>query len=428
MKKFLKKAAVYILVMLFAATVIFTANYYYGQKIAEDVKAEIISMAEVNNYQLRFLEVESNPLLQKIDILDLNLTKTDEFNLIVNQAEINFSWQQILNYIRSQDFELDKNLDSNIAKINYSNLNDNYQLNIKDAKIHYQGTLTEKNFLAIKNERDLQLLLEANHRLDFTAAELKYNFPYYRSYGLNDEIWNRLSTFNNFVLRADYNKNNRNLNLEEFNLSGELLKIIYNFDSIINYDNEQQKIIFEELKGNYDFYLTAEDLNFEANTFYQDLEFKQFDFNGSFDLSRENNRVKANQLDFNLNLKEFKLVLAEMLARELNENSFGIMAENNQFDILIKNFYYQQKYSHPNGSSQSELNSSMLTAELNAEYNYSEEIPYISTAELRYKPQTPKAEQLNSFLQLVLGQKITKDDDGFYQLKFWGQIDDLNLE
>ncbi|ODS50812.1 MAG: hypothetical protein A8274_216, partial [Halanaerobium sp. 4-GBenrich] len=94
MNKFIKKASIYILVMLFAAAVIFTANYYYGQKIAEDVEIEIRKTAAANDYQLRSLEVESNPLLQKIDIRDASITKRDQFNLIVNQAEISFNWQQ----------------------------------------------------------------------------------------------------------------------------------------------------------------------------------------------------------------------------------------------------------------------------------------------------------------------------------------------
>jgi len=138
--------------------------------------------------------------------------------------------------------------------------------------------------------------------------------------------------------------------------------------------------------------------------------------------------LKANQLDFNLNLKEFKLILTEILAQELNRNSFGILAENNQFEILINDFNYQQDYSHPSGSSISNLDSSMLKAEFKAEYNYSKKIPYVSTAELRYKPQTTKVKQLNSFLQLALGEQINKDEAGYYQIEFWGPIDDLNFE
>ncbi len=428
MKNFFKKISTYLLLMLFVAAVIFAINYYYGEKIAEDLKLEISKIAEANNYQLRFIEVESNPLLQKINIRDLNLTKADEFNLIINQAEINFSWQQILNYLRNQNLELDKNLDSNIAQINYSDLNDNYQINIKEAELKYQGDLPEEKLSDIMNKKDLQLLLKNDHQFEFTAAELKYDFPYYRRYGINDEDWNNLSSFNNFVLKTDYDQETKALKVEEFNLSSELLRIIYNFDSIIDYEEESQQIVFEELNGDYDFHLTADDLDFKANNLYKELEFKQFSFNGSFDLLKAEERFKANQLDFNLNLKEFKLELTEIMAQELNRNSFGILAENDQFEILINDFNYQQDYSYPNGNSSSKLDSSMLQAEFKAEYNYSQEIPYISTAELKYKPQTVKAEQLNSFIQLALGEKITKDKAGYYQLKFWGPIDDLNFE
>jgi hypothetical protein len=347
--------------------------------------------------------------------------------LIFEQAEINFNWQQIINYIRYQNFELDKNLDTKIAQINYSNLKNNYQINLKDAELHYKGNLSEETILALKNESELQLLLEDDHNLDFSAAELKYNSPYYRSYGLSEQDWNKLSTFNNFRFQADYDQKNRNLKVEEFNLSSELLKIIYNFESIIDYNQQEEQIYFEEAKGDYDFHLAASDLNFQANSFYQNLEFNQFDFNGSFDLTNQDNKIIANQLDFSLNLDEFKLVLAEVMAQQLNEYSFGILAENNQFEISINNFSYQQQYNHPNGSSHSELDSSLLLAELNSEYNYSDEIPYISSGQLRYKPQTAKAEQLNAFLQLVLSERITRNEAGFYQLEFWGPIDSLRL-
>ena len=428
MKKFLKKASIYILLMLLVAAVIFSLNYYYGQKISEDLEVEIAQIAETNNYQLRFVEIETNPLLQEIQLQNLHLTKADQFNLILNQGEINLSWQQILNYIRNQNFQLDKKFVSNIKQINYSNLKDNYQLNFRDAELRYRGNLPESKLKKLNTVDDLHLFLENNHNLDFKAAELKYDFPYYRSYGLNKENWNRLSTFNDVVIRVNYNKDNKNLKIEEFNLSGELLKLIFNFDSKLNYNAEKEDIILEQLSGNYDFLLAGKDLKFEANSFFQKLKFDQFDFNGSLNLTKEEDRFKANQLDFNLNLDNFKLILAAELNQQLNENTFGMLAAENKFDLLIENFSYQQDYSYPNGSSQSELSSSLFDGEMEAEYNYSEEVPYISSARLRYKPQTLRAEQLNSFLQLVLGQRFSQDEDGYYQLKIWGDIDNLNFE
>ncbi len=428
MKEFFKKASIYIALMLLIAALIFSLNYYYGQKISEDVEAEIAKIAEENNYQLRLLEVETNPLLQEMQIQNLNLIKADQFNLIINLAEINFSWQQVLNYIRHQSFELDKNFESEIKQINYSNLQDNYQLNFSEAEVNYQGDFAEEKLGQIKNLHDLQLLMDSDHNLDLRAAELKYDFPYYRSYGLNNENWNRLSTFDDFIMSARYKQETKKLSIEEFNLSGELLKLIFNLDSVLNYNQQTEKIIFTELKGDYDFLLAADTLAFEANSYFEELNLNQLDFNGSLDLVSKENELQANQLDFNLHLSDFKLRLAEFLNQQLNQNSYGILAAENSFEILIDNFTYQQQYSYPNGSSSSDLDSSLVTAELEAEYNYNQEIPYISSGNLRYKPQTARAEQLNSFLQLVLGRRLDQDEEGYYQLKFWGAVDDLNFE
>ena len=428
MKKFLKKASIYILVMLLAAAVIFSLNYYYGQKISADLEAEIAETAENNNYQLRFVEVETNPLLQEIKVQNLNLVKADLFNLNISLAEVNFSWQQLLNYIRQQNFKLDKNLESTIKQINYSNLKDNYQLNFSDAEFDYQGDFPEKKLSQINSVHDLHVLLADDQYIEFKAEEVKYDFPYYRSYGLNNENWNQLSTFNNFIMRADYNQESRKLNIEEFNLSGELLTFIFDLESELAYEQEEEKIIVNQLQGEYDFLLAAAELNFEANSYFQELSFDQFDFNGSLDLIRKENDIQANQLDFNLNLSEFKLVLAEVLNQQLNQNSFGILAAENNFELSIDNFSYQQDYSYPNGNSQSNLDSSLIRAELEAEYNYSQQVPYISSGRIRYQPQTAKAEQLNSFLQLVLSKQLNRDQEGYYQLEFWGEITDLNFK
>lgn len=428
MKRFLKKASIYILLMVLVAGIIFSLNYYYGKKISKDVEAEISQIAKNNNYQLRFLEVETNPLLQKMKIQNLNLTKADQFNLIVNQGEIKLSWQQILNYFRQGKFQLDKNFESIIKQVNYSNLKDNYQLNFNEVEIKYQGKLPEEKITQANSKSDLSFLFEEDHKIDFQAAELKYDFPYYRSYGLNSENWNRLSTFNNFNMKANYSAANQRLKVEEFNLRGELLKIIFKLDSKLNYQAENEKILVEEFKSDYDFLLTGENLEFEANSFFKDLNFKQFDFNGSLDLAKEENRFKANQLNFNLKLSQFKLLLAKKLSQDLNQNTFGILAADNNFEISINEFSYDQKYSYPNGSSSSSLKSSLIEAELEAEYNYSEETPYISNAILKYKLQNARAEQLNSFLQLVLGQSLKKDEAGYYKLEIWGDLDDLNFE
>lgn len=428
MKKFFKKASIYILLMILVAGIIFSLNYYYGEKISKDVEAEISQIAKNNNYQLRFLEIETNPLLQKMQIQNLNLTKADQFNLIINQGQIKLNWQQILNYFRQGEFQLDKNFESIIKQVNYSNLKENYQLNFKDAEIKYQGKLPEEKLTQVNSKSDLVFLLEEDHKLDFQAAELKYDFPYYRSYGLNSENWNRLSTFNNFNVRANYNAETKHLKVEEFDLRGELLKIIFNLDSKVNYQAKNEKILIEELKSDYDFLLAGEKLKFEENSFFKDLNFKQFDFNGSLNLAKEENRFQANELNFNLKLSQFKLLLAKELSQDLNQNTFGILAADNNFEISINEFSYNQEYSYPNGNSSSSLKSSLIEAELEAEYNYSEETPYISNAIFKYKPKNARAEQLNSFLQLVLGQSFKKDEAGYYKLEIWGDLDDLNFE
>lgn len=420
MKKFLKNASIYILLMILIAAVIFSLNYFYGEKISRDLEADIRQSASENDYQLRYLEIETNPLLKKMEVINLNLTKADQFNLIVNQAEINFSWQQIINYFRNGSFQFDKNFKSQIMQINYSNLQDNYQLNFTEAELNYQGDFE------LQELKDLEALLAEDHNLNFIAEEVKYDFPYYRSYGLNSENWNRLSTFNNFNLKADYEKSNQNLNIDEFNLSGELLTIIFDFKSEIEYLDE--KIVFSNPKSNFDFLLLADELEFEKNSFFENMSFKQFDFNGNLDLILEDEYYSPNQANFELNLSDYKLLLSEELSQQLNQNTFGILAQGNQFEFAVDSFSYDQEYNKPNGKSSAALKSSIVDASLDAEISYSEEIPYLSSARLRYKPKNQTAEQLNSFMQLILGQSFDRDEQDYFVVEVWGYINDLNYE
>lgn len=428
MKKFLKKASVYLLLMILISALIFSLNYFLGKRISADIETEIKKYSQSNDYELRFLSVESNPLLREINIENLNISNPDKFNLILNQAEINFSWQQILNYIREGSFRLDKNLKSQIAQINYSNLKDNYQLNFDNSYLVYSGNLQNLKNKNIEKLSDFNILMDTNHKFDFQSQKVKFDFPYYRSYGLNKEDWNQLSTFNDFSVKGNYNKDKSQFNLEEFNLSGKILKIIFDLNTVLNYKEEAEKLAVNKLDSNYDFLLNAEKIDFKANSYFENLAFKQFDFSGSLNSSKEKEKFKINNFDFSGNLNQFELTLSKELSQRLNQNTFGILEEKDKFEISVEKLSYNQQYSHPDGSSQAELKSSLLEAVLEAEYNYSETDLHVNSARLKYKTKTAAAERLNSFLQLVLGRRFTKNEEGFYVVEIWGPISSLNFQ
>lgn len=428
MKKFFKKASVYLLLMILISAAIFSLNYFLGKRISADIEAEIKEYSQSNNYELRFLSVESNPLLREINITNLNLSKPDNFNLNLNQVEINFSWQQILNYIREGNFRLDKNLKSQIAQINYSNLKENYQLNMDNSSLIYSGNLQNLKDKNIENFSNLNILMDDNHHFDFQSEKLKFDFPYYRSYGLNKEDWNQLSTFNDFNLKGNYNKDSKQFSLEEFNLSGEILKIMFDLNTTFDYKKEAEKLAVNNLDSNYDFLLAAEKIDFKSNNYFENLDFKQFDFSGSLNLTKELKEIKINTFDFAGNLSQFELTLSKELSQQLNQSTFGILEEKDKFEISVDKLSYNQQYSHPEGSSQAELKSSLLEAGLESEYNYSDKDLHVKSARLKYKTKTAAAERLNSFLQLVLGRRFSKNEEGFYVVEIWGPISSLNFQ
>lgn len=428
MKKFLKKASIYILLMITAAGIIFGFNYYYGQKISADLEAEINQLAKNNNYQLELVNLKANPLLHRIEIANLELKKKYNYNLNISEAKIYLSWQQVFNYLLEQDFKLAKNFESEIKTIAYSSLINNYQLHFKEAQLAYQGDLSQAKLEKLNKVEDLYFLLEDAHNLSLKAAGVKYDFPFYRELGFNEKNWNKISSFDHFVLKANYDDQKQLLQLEEFNLSGDILQIIFNLNSKLAFNKNQPKVEVEDLEANYDFLIVGQDLYFEPTSIFRELEFNQFNFNGNLDLDLTESSFKLNQFDFNSSLKEFEILLAENMNRFLTQNTFGVLAPVDNFKFKIDDYSYKQEFKAPHGSFKSNIDSSLFAAQTEGEYNYDQKDFYINNAILKYKAKTKAMEQLNYLIQIMLGQNLNQDEDGYYILEYWGDIDDLNFK
>ncbi|RQD76260.1 MAG: hypothetical protein D5S01_04050, partial [Halanaerobium sp. MSAO_Bac5] len=73
MKNKLKKGSIYLFLMLLIAAVIFSLNYFYANRIAEDIEKSIRAYADQEGYQIRELQTSVNPLLRTININSLKL-------------------------------------------------------------------------------------------------------------------------------------------------------------------------------------------------------------------------------------------------------------------------------------------------------------------------------------------------------------------
>lgn len=428
MKKEVKKVSIYLLLLFLIATTIFSLNYFYGQQISTKIESQIRTNLEKNGYQLLSLDIKSNPLLRVIVVENLNFNKKDHLKMNINQANINFSWQQLLSYLRSGVFHLDKNLKSEINQLEYSSLKNNYKLKFVDSELNYQGDLNQKEISQLENFNDLNLLLDNNHNFVFNSTELKVDFPYYRSYGLNKENWDRLSTFKDFIIKADYDKKNQEFKLQNFDMSNDILKIIFDLNSKLLYLSEKNKLTFTEMMSNYNLFLAAEEIDFMESYYFKDLKLKQIDFDGDFNLTKNNTNYRFNQLNYNFNLNNLNLILSNNLSNYLEDYTLGVLNNANNLEILINKLNYQQEYSYPNGKSSGQLESSLINAELKAEYNYAQEIPYINNGLIKYKTKSDKAEKLNLFLQLILENLFNKDSAGYYSVEFWGPVNDLSYK
>jgi hypothetical protein len=463
MKKFLKKASVYLLLLLLIAAGVFSLNYFLGHRLTSDLENEIEEIAAENNYQLRYLSIKSNPLLRRVDIDTLSLLKNNEQSYEINGAKIEFSWQQIFNYIKEREFLTKKDIKADIDKFSFYDLQRNNHFDFFNTELSYQGGFNSEDL-----KKPLELI-KNDHKLTVLSEELNYDYPFYRSYGIDKNNWEQISTFNNFAFAADYQSQNNRLLINDFMLKNEFIdyelnfetvierrlndtgatnletkaedsknqraedtsnKTAANFEEIVIYSDQAEKIVLQELKSNYSLALNGEFLNISKNDFFNKFSFSELNLDSDFEmyLNSKNSSYQFQKFDLDFDLSDFKLGLQENLSQRVNESSFGILAQNKQFQLNIESLNYQQNYSHPQGKSQLNLKSNLIDADLNAEFNLNNEIPYISNSLLKFKSKNQSVEQLLLFAQLLYGDSFKQDDEGYYYIESWGSLDNLKFE
>ena len=459
MKKFLKKASIYLLLMLLIAAAVFSLNYFLGRKLAGDLENDLKEIAAENNYQLRYLNINSNPLLRRVELNTLSFQNNSDQSIELNGAEIEFSWQQIFNYLKDGKFLAKKDITAEIDKFSFYDLQQNNHFDFYNSSLSYQGEINSQSV-----KEPLQLI-KNNHRLNIASEEVIYDYPFYRSYGITKANWERISTFRDFAFNADYQSQNQKLTVNNFALKNEFIDYQLDFETVLEerteaeveaaetsktesepeemaeemetalaeivlYSRQNQKLILKELQSNYQLALNGELINLSGNELFNQFSFAELNLDSDFAmyLDSEKKNYQIQKFDLNFDLSDFQLVLKENLSQEVNQSSFGILAQNGEFELNIDSLNYLQQFNHPKGKSELDLISNLIDARLNAEFNYSEEIPYISSSLLKFKAKNQSVEQLLLFAQLLNGDNFEQDEEGYYQLELWGRLDNLNFE
>ncbi|TDP96862.1 hypothetical protein C7957_10757 [Halanaerobium saccharolyticum] len=459
MKKFLKKASIYLLLMLLIAAAVFSLNYFLGRKLAGDLENDLKEIAAENDYQLRYLNINSNPLLRRVEVNTLSFRNNSEQSFEVNGAEIEFSWQQIFNYLKDGKFLAKKDITAEIDKFSFYDLQQNNHFDFYNSSLSYQGEINSQSV-----KEPLQLI-KNNHRLSIASEEVIYDYPYYRSYGITKANWERISTFRDFAFNADYQSENKKLTVNDFALKNEFIDYQLDFETVLEekseaeveaaetsktasepeemaaeketalaeivlYSRQNQKLLLKELQSNYQLALNGELLNLSENDLFNQFSFAELNLDSDFAmyLNSEKKNYQIQKFDLNFDLSDFQLVLKENLSQEVNQSSFGILAQNDEFELNIESLNYLQQFNHPKGKIELDLISNLIDARLNAEFNYSEEMPYISSSQLKFKAKKQSVEQLLLFAQLLNGDNFEQDKEGYYQLEIWGRLDNLNFE
>ncbi|WP_147267763.1 MULTISPECIES: hypothetical protein [unclassified Halanaerobium] len=425
-KRLFKRRLIYVLILVLTAGAIFSVNYYYGNKISQNLKNEIEKTAEENDYQIETAEITANPLLREINVGKLNLINADRGNLELDNINITTSWQQILYYIKNENFDLNKDFTVVIDRIYFANIRESFQLTAENVEADFEGEFAPEYF------SDAEQFLVHDQNLNLTADRLKYNFPYYRSYGLVKENWEDISTFDNFKANYSFDAETKIMDINQLQLKNQFLDFAGSLHGKLIKLQNKNRVFFESLKTDYDLKLNGENLVINENPIYRDFKFSTLTASGEFDIfleDRDNITYRPNSFDFTAELTDFYLTLTNEIREELKENTFGIFGSSEDFAFRIDNMFYEQDYNYPEGHTYSELNSPLIEAKLNAEYIYrGNNQPYLNSGILKFKPLTDKAAGIVNILEMLYGKKLNRDKDGYITIEAWGDMGNLQFK
>jgi len=424
-KRRLKRRLIYVLILLLTAGAIFSANYYYGNNIAKNLRTEIEETAEENNYQVDTVEITANPLLREINIGKLNLIKADRGNVELDNIKVTTSWQQILYYIKNENFDLNKDFTAVIDRFYFANIRESFQLTAENIKADFEGEFAPEYFT------DVEQFLAHDQNFNLTADRMKYDFPYYRSYGLVKENWEDISTFNNFKVDYSFDSKTKIMDINQIQLKNQFLDFAGSLHGKLIKLQNKNTVIFESLKTDYDLKLNGENLMINENPIYRDFKFSTLTSTGEFDIFLEDRdyiTYRPNSFDFTAELTGFYLTLTDEMREELKENTFGIFGSSEDFAFRIDSLLYEQDYNYPEGNTSSKLMSPLVEAELNAEYTYRGQEPHLNNGILKFKPLTDKASGIVNILEMLYGKKLTRDKDGYITIEVWGDMDNLQFK
>lgn len=213
-----------VVVLLFVS--IFVGNWIVGNKVAEEIDAELrdkISKMDLP-LLLTYSDIGVNPLLSKVNIKTISISddrRTGKLNC--DDIAIKISYGDALELIKSNKLENIKSFQITLKTPSFQEFSTNSEISFDDITFDFDGHITKKMIMEI--EQDFP---KEKQHLELSFSNLKFDFPeIFRELMLTSDLQNQISKVDNANISLSYLPDSKELLIENLSISTPIISLQY---------------------------------------------------------------------------------------------------------------------------------------------------------------------------------------------------------
>lgn len=411
---------------------VFVGNWIIGNKIAEEIDAELrdrISKMDLP-LLLTYSEIDVNPLLSKVKFNTVTVSndrKTVKINCDV--LNIGISYDDAIKITKGSEFEEINSFQITIVNLSFQEFLSNRKINFGNISLDFDGHITKSMFEELE-----QKFPNKEQRLELSFSNLKVDLPeIFRELMLTSELRNQISTVDNANIILKYLPESKEFLIENLSISTPIISLKY-FGSL-------------EYTGNSPNDFKPNQFDVEANISItpSNLEYGVPDETGRFSFSKLSSSVrtilKSNKRggieekipegEFSFLLEGLSAEFSGRLKRELERGEIGQILGISLDEIVIEKFSISLKMENNRLTIMdteliTQLFSAMLTADLLID-DGDPERSIINNAKLLIKDLSPDLELAVAKIEKEMRQSLPRINKDIV-LEFSGRLDNPRIK
>lgn len=426
------KAKIIVGVVILLVIGVFVGNWIIGNKIAEEIDAELrdrISKMDLP-LLLTYSEIDVNPLFSKVKVKTVavaNDSKTGKINC--DALNIHISYSDALKISKGSEFEEINSFQITIVNPSFQEFSTNSEINFGNITLDFDGHITKRMFEDLEHK-----FPNEKQRLELSFSNMKVDLPeIYRELMLTSESRNKISKVDNANIILNYLPESKEFLIENLSISTPIISLKYL--GCLEYNGNSPN----------DFKLNQLDVEANISLTPSNLKWGVPDETGRFSFSKLSSSIrttlKSNKWgdieekipegEFSFLLEGLNAEFSGRLKRELEREDIGQILGISLDEIVIEKFSVSSKMENNHLTiMDTELITPLFSAILTADLLFDDEDPgrsIINNAKFIIKDLSSDLELTVAKLEKELRQSLPRVGNDIV-LKFSGRLDKPKIE